>query len=141
MSVAENEIRQLLCDRHKVHAGESADFEVKDTTEIANVLGAAGVDYMIAEGRRTPFKFNFGAPSCVPATDCETAGAELGPRAVDRLMARGDVRFLSEVMNFPGVLRRDPAVMAKIASALRRGKPVDGHAPGLRGAAGMKPRP
>jgi len=107
---------------------------VSDPHEIANVLGAAGVNYMIADGRRTPFKFNFGAPSCVPATDRETAGSELGPRVVERLLSRRDIRFLSEVMNFPGVLRRDPAVMAKIAAAVRRGKPVDGHAPGLRGA-------
>ncbi len=107
---------------------------VSDPHEIANVLGVPGVDYMISDGRRTPFKFNFGAPSCVPATDRETAGARLGPRAVDRLLARPEIRFLSEVMNFPGVLGRDPDVLSKLAAALRRGKPADGHAPGLRGA-------
>jgi adenine deaminase len=108
---------------------------VSDPHEIANVLGEAGVGYMLAEARRTPFKICFGAPSCVPATPFETAGATLGPRAVARLLARPDIGYLSEVMDFPGVLRRDPAVMAKIAAASRRGKPVDGHAPGLRGRA------
>lgn len=106
---------------------------VSDPHEIANVLGAAGVDYMIADGARTPFKFNFGAPSCVPATDFETAGAALDARAVDRLMARPEIRYLGEVMNFPGVLNGDPEMLAKIESARKRGKPVDGHAPGLRG--------
>jgi adenine deaminase len=107
---------------------------VSDPHEIANVLGVAGVDYMIRDGRRTPLKFNFGAPSCVPATTFETAGAALAARAVARLLARPEIRYLSEVMNFPGVLGRDPSLMAMIAAAQRHGKPVDGHAPGLRGA-------
>ena len=107
---------------------------VSDPHEIANVLGAAGVRFMIADGGRTPFKFNFGAPSCVPATEHETAGAALGPVAVARLLAQPAVRYLAEVMNFPGVLAGDPALRAKIAAARRRGKAVDGHAPGLRGA-------
>lgn len=106
---------------------------VSDPHEIANVLGVAGVNYMIADGRRTPFKFNFGAPSCVPATTFETAGAKLDAKAVARLLARRDVRFLSEVMNFPGVLNGDPELRAMIAAAKREGKQVDGHAPGLRG--------
>ena len=106
---------------------------VSDPHEIANVLGAAGVDYMVRDGRRTPFKFNFGAPSCVPATTFETAGARLDARAVTRLLARPEIKYLSEVMNFPGVLSRDPSLMAMIAAAKKRGKPVDGHAPGLRG--------
>lgn len=108
---------------------------VSDPHEIANVLGLAGVDYMIADAARTPFKFYFGAPSCVPATEMETAGAELDFRAVARLLARREIKYLSEMMDFPGVLRGDPAVMAKIAAAASRGKPVDGHAPGLRGRA------
>lgn len=108
---------------------------VSDPHEIANVLGVAGVDAMIRDGRRTPFKFNFGAPSCVPATPFETAGATLHARAVARLLARREVRYLSEVMNFPGVLNGDPALLAMIAAAKRDGKPVDGHAPGLRGRA------
>lgn len=108
---------------------------VSDPHEIANVLGAAGVAYMLAEAAKTPLKIRFGAPSCVPATDRETAGAALGPRAVARLLARRDIGYLSEVMNFPGVLAREPALMEKVSAALGRGKPVDGHAPGLRGAA------
>jgi adenine deaminase len=107
---------------------------VSDPHEIANVLGAAGVDYMIRDGARTPFKFNFGAPSCVPATAFETAGATLDAAAVDSLLDRPEIRYLSEAMNFPGVLARDPGMLAKIESAHRRGKTVDGHAPGLRGA-------
>ncbi|HTX67154.1 MAG TPA: adenine deaminase [Opitutaceae bacterium] len=108
---------------------------VSDPHEIANVLGAAGVAYMIADGRRTPFKFHFGAPSCVPATAWETAGATLDARAVARLLADPRVGYLAEVMNFPGVLAGDAELRAKIAAARRLGKPVDGHAPGLRGAA------
>jgi adenine deaminase len=106
---------------------------VSDPHEIANVLGVAGVDYMIRDGRRTPFKFNYGAPSCVPATTFETAGASLDAAAVARLLARRDIKYLSEVMNFPGVLARDKSLMAMIAAAKKVGKPVDGHAPGLRG--------
>ncbi len=108
---------------------------VSDPHEIANVLGVVGVDYMVRDGRRTPFKFNFGAPSCVPATMFETAGAALDAKAVARLLARPEIKYLSEVMNFPGVLARDQSLMAMIAAAQRHGKPVDGHAPGLRGAA------
>jgi len=108
---------------------------VSDPHEIANVLGLKGVDFMIREGRRSPFKFNFGAPSCVPATTFETAGAALDARAVARLLARPEIKYLSEVMNFPGVLARDPSLMAMIAAARKHGKPVDGHAPGLRGPA------
>ncbi len=106
---------------------------VSDPHEIANVLGARGVVYMINDGKRTPLKFNFGAPSCVPATTFETAGATLDANAVSRLLARPDVRYLAEVMNFPGVLGGDPALrtMMEVASAL--GKQIDGHAPGLRG--------
>ena len=107
---------------------------VSDPHEIANVLGVAGVDYMIRDGRRTPFKFNFGAPSCVPATIFETAGAMLDAKAVARLLARPEIKYLSEVMNFPGVLGRDPSLMAMIAAAQKLGKAVDGHAPGLRGS-------
>ena len=117
--------------RHAVVHGTVAT--VSDPHEIANVLGAAGVRYMIADSRRTPFKFNFGAPSCVPATTFETAGAALDAAAVGRLLALPAVRFLAEVMNFPGVLNGDPQLLAMIAAAQKLGKPVDGHAPGLRG--------
>lgn len=106
---------------------------VSDPHEIANVLGMDGVEYMIEDGKHVPFTFAFGAPSCVPATPFETAGAELDAAAVDELLGRDDVPYLSEVMNYPGVINRDADLMAKIESARKRGKPVDGHAPGLRG--------
>ncbi len=106
---------------------------VSDPHEIANVLGVEGVEYMIDDGRQVPFHFAFGAPSCVPATPFETSGAELGPDAVAALLDRDDVPYLSEMMNVPGAIERDPDVMAKIEAARERGKPVDGHAPGLRG--------
>lgn len=108
---------------------------VSDPHEIANVLGVSGVHYMIENGRQVPFGFNFGAPSCVPATPFETAGATLGVADVEALLQRDDVKYLSEMMNFPGVLHQDPDVMQKIAAAKRYNKPVDGHAPGLRGDA------
>ncbi|HVT73382.1 MAG TPA: adenine deaminase [Lacunisphaera sp.] len=111
---------------------------VSDPHEIANVLGAAGVTYMVRDGRRTPFKFNFGAPSCVPATTFETAGAALDAATVARLLARPEIKYLSEVMNFPGVLGRDPSLLAMIRAARRQRKPVDGHAPGLRGRAAAR---
>ncbi len=107
---------------------------VSDPHEVANVLGIEGVRYMIENGRRTPFKFNFGAPSCVPATAFETAGAAIGPEGVEALLRMPEEKYLAEMMNYPGVLHRDEEVMAKLAVAHKLGKPVDGHAPGLRGA-------
>jgi adenine deaminase len=106
---------------------------VSDPHEIANVLGVAGVEYMIEDGAQVPFHFAFGAPSCVPATPFETAGAELDPTAVAALLNRDDVLYLSEMMDYPGAIHRDPDVMAKIEAAEAHGKPVDGHAPGVRG--------
>lgn len=106
---------------------------VSDPHEIANVLGLEGIEYMIDDGDRVPFHFAFGAPSCVPATPFETSGATLGPDAVAALLDREDVPYLSEMMNYPGAIERDPDVMAKIEAARARGKPVDGHAPGVRG--------
>jgi adenine deaminase len=106
---------------------------ISDPHEIANVCGMQGVEYMINNGRTVPFKFNFGAPSCVPATTFETAGATLNADDVEQLLQRDDIRYLSEMMNFPGVLFKDDEVMKKINAAHRLGKPVDGHAPGLRG--------
>ncbi len=108
---------------------------VSDPHEIANVLGVPGVEFMLEEAIKVPFKFHFGAPSCVPATPFETAGAIIGPEAVEALLQRPDIWYLSEMMNFPGVLHSNLDVMAKIAAAHRMGKPVDGHAPALRGAA------
>jgi adenine deaminase len=106
---------------------------VSDPHEIANVCGIEGVEFMIENGKTVPFKFNFGAPSCVPATIFETAGAALDAVAVEKLLQRSEIKYLSEMMNFPGVLFKDEEVMKKIAAAHRLGKPVDGHAPGLRG--------
>ncbi len=106
---------------------------ISDPHEIANVLGIEGVDFMVTNGKKVPFHFFFGAPSCVPATTFETAGDAIDSDAVGRLLQRPEVRYLSEMMNFPGVLHGDPEVLKKIAHAHRLGKPVDGHAPGLRG--------
>lgn len=107
---------------------------VSDPHEIANVLGVAGVEYMLANAAKTPFHIAFGAPSCVPATHFETAGAHLDPAAVESLLARDDIYYLTEMMNFPGVVYEDREVMQKIALAKKYNKPVDGHAPGLSGA-------
>src|SRR6478609_1697021 len=106
---------------------------VSDPHEIANVCGMEGVEFMIENGKQVPFKFNFGAPSCVPATIFETAGAALNSEDVKKLLAKDEIKYLSEMMNFPGVLFKDEEVMKKIAAAHAAGKPVDGHAPGLRG--------
>ena len=106
---------------------------VSDPHEIANVLGEAGLDFMLEDAARACMPIHFGVPSCVPATDFETAGDSLDSTAVARLLEDDRFRYLSEMMNWPGVLHGDPEVMAKIAAAKRLGKPVDGHAPGLRG--------
>ena len=106
---------------------------VSDPHEIANVLGVAGIRFMIANGKKVPFKFYFGASSCVPATPFETSGASLGVEEIDELLQMPEIGYLSEMMNFPGVLLEDDIVMAKLALARKYGKPVDGHAPGLRG--------
>lgn len=107
---------------------------VSDPHEIANVCGVAGVDYMIRNAEGSPLKFNFGAPSCVPATSFETAGAIIDAVEIEKLLQRREVKYLAEMMNFPGVLFQDEEVMKKIAAAKKGGKPIDGHAPGLRGA-------
>jgi adenine deaminase len=106
---------------------------VSDPHEIANVCGMEGVRFMIRNGKTVPFKFYFGAPSCVPATVFETAGAELNSRDVQTLLEDPDIHYLSEMMNFPGAINGDPEVIRKIEAAHALGKPVDGHAPGLRG--------
>ncbi len=111
---------------------------VSDPHEIANVLGVEGVEFMLENARNVPFKFYFGAPSCVPATSFETAGAELGARDVERLLKHPEINYLSEMMNWPGVLDKDPGVMAKINAAKKLGLPVDGHAPGLTGVDAIK---
>jgi adenine deaminase len=111
---------------------------ISDPHEIANVCGIDGVNFMIENGKTIPFKFHFGAPSCVPATIFETAGAALNADDVDLLLQSDDIFYLSEMMNFPGVLNSEEEVMKKIASAKKYYKPVDGHAPGLRGEVAKK---
>ncbi len=106
---------------------------VSDPHEIANVLGKEGVCYMIENGKKCPLKFNFGAPSCVPATSFETAGAEVTAEDIDELMSLNEIKYLAEMMNYPGVLFNDKLVMDKIAIAKKHNKPIDGHAPGLTG--------
>ena len=107
---------------------------VSDPHEIANVLGKDGIRYMIENGRKVPFKFFFGAPSCVPSTAFETAGATLNAEDIEELMASSDIYYLSEVMNYPGVIHDDTELLRKIAAARRNGKPIDGHAPAVTGA-------
>ena len=111
---------------------------VSDPHEIANVCGVEGIELMLRNAAQTSFKFCFGAPSCVPATEFETAGARIDAAAVTRLLDDPRIGYLSEVMNFPGVLNRDPEVMEKINAAISRNKPVDGHAPGLTGELAAK---
>ncbi|QVY64045.1 adenine deaminase [Polaribacter sp. Q13] len=111
---------------------------VSDPHEIANVLGVKGVDFMIENGKKVPFKFNFGAPSCVPATSFESAGAIIDSEDIKLMMENPDIKYLAEMMNYPGVLFDDAEVLAKIQHAKNNNKPVDGHAPGLRGADATK---
>lgn len=106
---------------------------VSDPHEIANVLGVKGVDFMIDNGKKVPLKFNFGAPSCVPATSFESAGAIIDSDDIQKMMASSDIKYLAEMMNYPGVLFEDEEVMKKITWAKHYNKPIDGHAPGLRG--------
>ena len=106
---------------------------VTDPHEIANVMGVEGVDYMIEDAKRTPLKCFFGAPSCVPATSFETSGAVLGSNEIGNLLKREDIWFLSEMMNYPGVINKDAEVWSKIKAAQLSGKRIDGHAPGLMG--------
>ena len=106
---------------------------VSDPHEIANVLGVKGVDFMIENGKKVPLKFNFGAPSCVPATSFESAGAFINADDIQKMMANPDIKYLAEMMNYPGVLFDDEEVLQKIEYAKNNNKPIDGHAPGLRG--------
>jgi adenine deaminase len=111
---------------------------ISDPHEIANVCGMQGVEYMIDNGKQVPFHFFFGAPSCVPATPFETAGGEISAADIRSLMARPEILYLAEMMNWPGTVNRDPLVMEKIQIAQQQGKPIDGHAPGLRGELAQK---
>ena len=106
---------------------------VSDPHEIANVLGVKGVDFMIENGKKVPLKFNFGAPSCVPATSFESAGAIIDADDIKLMMENPDIKYLAEMMNYPGVLFDDEEVLKKIQHSKNNNKPIDGHAPGLRG--------
>ena len=108
---------------------------VSDPHEIGNVLGKEGINYMIRTGNRVPFKFNFGAPSCVPATPFETSGAEINADDIEELLKRDDIKYLAEMMNFPGAINQDKLVMDKIRAAQKHHKPIDGHAPGIQNEA------
>lgn len=106
---------------------------VSDPHEIANVMGIDGVNYMIENSKTVPFNFFFGAPSCVPATSFETAGASIDAKGIEALMQSKDIWYLAEVMNYPAVIHRDAEIMQKVSAAHKVNKPVDGHAPGLTG--------
>ena len=106
---------------------------VSDPHEIANVLGIEGIEFMIENGNKVPFKFNFGAPSCVPATAFESAGAVIDSEGIKKLLQKKEIKYLAEMMNYPVVLYDDDEISKKIAWAKHYNKPVDGHAPGLRG--------
>lgn len=106
---------------------------VSDPHEIANVLGITGVEFMINDAEKVPLNFFFGAPSCVPATKFESNGANMDHTIVRKLLERNDIRYLSEMMNFPGVIYKDSEVLKKLDCAKELNKPIDGHAPGLSG--------
>lgn len=111
---------------------------VSDPHEIANVLGIDGIRYMIENGKQVPFKFFFGASACVPATPFETAGNKIGLAELDELLGMDEIKYLSEMMNFPGVINRDKFEMEKLKIAEKHGKPADGHAPGVKGTDAKK---
>ncbi len=106
---------------------------VADPHEIANVLGKEGVEYMVEKAKRSELYIRYGVPSCVPATEFETAGARLDADEIEELFRKYPEMHLAEMMNFPGVIRGEENVWKKIETARRYGRKVDGHAPGLRG--------
>jgi len=108
---------------------------VSDPHELANVMGIDGVKFMINNGKKVPFRFYFGAPSCVPATGFETSGASIDSTEIETLLMMPEIKYLAEMMNFPGVIYNDAEVMKKIALAHQYMKVIDGHAPGLSGDA------
>jgi adenine deaminase len=108
---------------------------VSDPHEIANVVGMDGIKFMIEDGKKSPFRFYFGAPSCVPATEFESGGAKIGPEDIEELLVNDEIKFLAEMMNFPGVINGNEEVIKKINIAKKLNKPIDGHAPGLSGEA------
>ncbi len=118
--------------RHAMAFGEG--FGVHDPHEIANVLGVLGVEWMIQDGKNSSFHFCWGAPSCVPESPLVRTAAVIDADDVRYLLSKPEIAYLSEVMAFPLVLAGEPQIMSKIAAAKAAGKPIDGHAPGLRGS-------
>ncbi|OFY66241.1 MAG: adenine deaminase [Bacteroidetes bacterium RBG_13_43_22] len=106
---------------------------VCDPHEIANVMGIRGIDYMLDDCKRVPLKFWFGAPSCVPATDFETSGGKINTEDIKKLLSKNEIKYLAEVMNFPGVIFGAKSIISKIEAARNKNKKIDGHAPGLTG--------
>lgn len=106
---------------------------VTDPHEIGNVMGVNGVKFMIDDAKHTPVKILFGAPSCVPATEFESSGAGIDVDGVRKLLQMPEVGYLSEVMNYPGVINDDKELLAKIKIAKDLQVPIDGHAPGVKG--------
>jgi len=106
---------------------------IADPHEIANVLGLKGIYYMIKNETKVPFKFYFGAPSCVPASNFETSGGVITTKDVETLLRDNNIKFLAEMMNYSGVIQKDNEVINKIDIAKKYSKPIDGHAPGLSG--------
>ena len=106
---------------------------VSDPHEIGNVLGMEGIRYMVQDSESVPLRIFFTAPSCVPATQFETAGATIDAEQVEKLLNLKQFVALGEVMNYTGVINDDPVVMGKIKVAHALWKPVDGHSPGLVG--------
>lgn len=107
---------------------------VTDPHEIANVCGIEGVEYMVENSENTPMYIFYGAPSCVPATPFETSGNVLGVDEVRKLLAKNEIKYLSEVMNFPAVIKKEEEIISKINAARIKNKPIDGHAPGVKGS-------
>ncbi len=106
---------------------------VSDPHEIANVMGKEGIDFMLEDAKKATLKFFFGAPSCVPATSFETSGFAITTEDINELLKKDEIKYLSEMMNYPGVIFQDKEVIAKLKLAQKYNKPVDGHAPGLIG--------
>jgi len=107
---------------------------VTDPHEIANVMGLNGIKYMMEDAASVPLRIFFTVPSCVPATPFETSGATIGSKEIDELLKNDEIVALGEMMNFSGVIEKDPTVLEKIRAAKKYKKPIDGHAPLLSGA-------
>jgi len=104
---------------------------IADPHEIANVLGLPGIHYMLEASKNLPLEVYVMAPSCVPATHLETSGARITSEDIEQILTWERILGLGEVMNYPGVINLDPEMVAKLRAT--RGRPIDGHAPGLSG--------